>query len=80
MFATTRRIVGFSLLTGISLAGIIGWVTGWWARLSARVDQLWSDLVAWATSPVTMDHILAVGAVVLVPIALLAVLFVLTDR
>lgn len=80
MFATTRRVVAFSVLTGISLTAIVGWVTGWWATLMSQVSRVWDDLITWMTSPVTMDHLVALGGMVVGAGVLLLILFALTDR
>lgn len=42
MFKSTRAIVGLCLVGGVSLATVIGWVTGFFSQVAAFVGGLWT--------------------------------------
>lgn len=80
MFRTTRRIVAFSLVSGVSLAAIVGWVTGFYSWAVGSITRGWAELMIWINSPWGFDHLIAAAVGVLLPIGLIfVILLVLMD-
>lgn len=81
MFRNLRLLIGLCALTGISIAGIVGWATGMFGRIAYHVSATWESLITWLDQPVTSTHMFAGAGAILVPLLiLLAVILVLTDR
>lgn len=51
MFKSARLIIALSLIGGVSLAVIIGWVTGFFGSIADTVAGLWNDFMDWINSP-----------------------------
>lgn len=80
MFRSARAIVGLCLIGGVSLATVIGWATGFFGQVAAFVSGLWTGFTTWLSSPFGWDHILAGGGLLLVPVAILVVIFAIADN
>ncbi|WP_424863087.1 hypothetical protein [Streptomyces sp. MMS24-I29] len=80
VFRNTRLVVGLCLASGISAAAVIGWLTGFFARIADFVAGLWNELVTWLDSPLGWDHLLAGAGVLLAPVILLVVILALSDN
>lgn len=80
MFSTVRRIIGLSLFGGIGLVVVVAWVTGFFRRVWDRASGLWNGFVVWLNAPISMDHVMALGGVLTVPILLLVIMLAITDR
>ncbi|MFI9629309.1 hypothetical protein [Streptomyces sp. NPDC052042] len=76
----TRVVIGLCLAGGISAAVVIGWPTGFFARIADFVAGLWNGLVAWLSSPLGWDHLLAGAGVLLAPVIMLVIILALTDN
>lgn len=80
MFRTTRRIVLFSVITGVSLTSIIAWITGALHFVAGQAVRLWNQAVAWVTSSDGGGALLAgVLGIGLPLIGIFALLLVITD-
>lgn len=81
MFRNIRLILTLCALTGISVAGIVGWATGFFGQFASTVGATWNDIMIWLDQPLTWSHMFAgVGAVVIPVAILLTLVLVLADR
>lgn len=84
LFKTVRfsgLAIGASILGGVTLVGIIAWLTGavaWFTNLIdtafAKIGELWQHLMAWIDQPFDLAHLFAGAGVVLVPLLILGVI------
>ena len=80
MFRTARTVVGLSVFGGISIAVVVGWVTGFFHKAFGVISGLWTSFLAWLDQPFDTSHLFAGVGAVLIPVAIIfAVLFALTD-
>lgn len=80
MFKSARAIVVLCVFTGVSAAAVVGWVTGFFAQLTAFFGGLWNNLLEWINSPLSWDHLFAGAGILLVPVAALVIIFALADN
>ncbi|MFE0133271.1 hypothetical protein ACFWY6_17130 [Streptomyces sp. NPDC059037] len=57
MFKSTRLIIALSLIGGVSLAAIIGWVTGFFGSIADTDADVWNDFMDWINSPLGWEHL-----------------------
>ncbi|MDL5199566.1 hypothetical protein [Streptomyces sp. ALI-76-A] len=79
MFKRTRLVIALSLIGGVSLAAIIGWVTGFFSSIADTVGGLWNDFMGWINSPLGWEHLLAGAGVLIVPVIVLVLIFAIVD-
>ena len=86
-FRTTRNLIIFCSVTGISLSALIAVVTGFIPKAVAFVDNAintvsgWIDgFIAWIHQPFDLSHLLAAGSVVVVPLIFIVIFLVITDN
>ena len=79
MFKSARLIIALGLIGGVSLAAIIGWVTGFFASIASTVAGLWNDFMGWINSPLGWEHLLAGAGVLIVPVIVLVLIFAIAD-
>ncbi|WP_433855095.1 hypothetical protein [Streptomyces kronopolitis] len=79
MFKSARLIVALGLIGGVSLAAIIGWVTGFFGAIADTVADLWNDFMGWVNSPLGWEHLLAGAGVLIVPVIVLVLIFAIAD-
>ncbi|MFF8902615.1 hypothetical protein ACF082_34675 [Streptomyces lydicus] len=79
MFKSARLIIALSLIGGISLAAVIGWVTGFFGSSASIVGGLWNDFMDWINSPLGWEHLLAGAGVLFVPVIVLILIFAIAD-
>ncbi|MFI8091533.1 hypothetical protein ACIF9R_24970 [Streptomyces sp. NPDC086080] len=80
MFKSARLIIALSLIGGVSLAVIIGWVTGFFVSIADTVAGLWNDFTDWINLPLGWEHLLAGAGVLFVPVIVLIVIFAIADN
>lgn len=81
MLRNARLIIALCALTGVSVAGLVGWATGFLAEATAWVSGTWVNLMTWIDQPMTMGHAFAGVGVVLIPLGImLATILVMIDR
>lgn len=81
MLRNARLILALSALTGISIAGVIGWATGFFGELTSAVGATWNDIMVWLEQPISWSHLFAGAGAIVIPLALLlALVLVVTDR
>ena len=76
MFSKTRRVLAVSAFAGCSIAVLVGWLTGFFARVAAGVSTTWDSLLAWLRAPLDLGHLVGATAAVLVPLSLIAIIIV----
>ncbi|MCT9105274.1 hypothetical protein [Streptomyces mirabilis] len=79
MFKSARLIIALGLIGGVSLAAIMGWVTGFFGAIADTVAGLWNDFMGWINSPLGCEHLLAGAGVLLVPVIVLVLIFAVAD-
>lgn len=86
-FRTTRNLIVFCSVTGVSLSALIALVTGFIPKVIAFVDNTITTLsgwingfIAWLHEPFDFSHLLAAGSAIIVPIIFIAVFLVITDE
>ncbi|UQA91169.1 hypothetical protein [Streptomyces halobius] len=79
MFKSARLIIALSLIGGVSLAAIIGWVTGFFGSIADTVAGLWNDFMEWINSPLGWEHLLTGAGVLFVPVIVLVLIFAIAD-
>ncbi|MFJ1733161.1 hypothetical protein [Streptomyces sp. NPDC088254] len=79
MFKSARVIIALGLIGGVSLAVIVGWVTGFFALVATTVSGLWNDFMGWINSPLGWEHLLAGAGVLIVPVIVLVLIFAIAD-
>lgn len=79
MFKSARLIIALSLIGGVSLAAIIGWVTGFFGSIADTVAGLWNNFMGWINSPLGWEHLLAGAGVLIVPVIVLVLIFAIAD-
>lgn len=80
MVSTTRRIVAMVALAAGSALVLAGWLTGFFARVTADAGRLWDRLLAWVHAPLDMEHVAAAAATVLISLVLFfVVIAILSD-
>lgn len=80
MFKSARAIITLCLITGVSLSAPIGTVTGFFTRAWLWAQETWAGILVWINSPATIEQFWTLAGILLLPILLLAALFVITDR
>lgn len=77
----TRRIVALSLLGGLGLVGVAGWLTGFFTPIVLQAQSVWEGLQTWLQQPFDLSHVLAVGGAALLPGAIvLLIVLAIADR
>lgn len=79
MFKSARAIIALGLIGGVSLAVIVGWVTGFFTSIASTVAGLWNDFTGWISSPLGWEHLFAGAGVLIVPIIVLVLIFAIAD-
>ncbi|MEV7953010.1 hypothetical protein [Streptomyces sp. NPDC088141] len=79
MFKSARALIALGLIGGVSLAVIVGRVTGFFGSVASTVAGLWSNLMGWISSPLSWEHLLAGAGVLLVPVIILILIFAIAD-
>ncbi|MFJ5724742.1 hypothetical protein [Streptomyces sp. NPDC093149] len=79
MFKSARAIIALGLIGGVSLAVIVGWVTGFLASIASTVAGLRNDFIGWINLPLGWEHLLAGAGVLLVPIIVLVLIFAIAE-
>ncbi|NUQ96218.1 MAG: hypothetical protein HOY79_06510 [Streptomyces sp.] len=80
MFKSARLIIVLSLIGGVGLVVIIGWVTGFFGSIADTVAGLWNDFMDRINSPLGWEHLLAGAGVLFVPVIVLILIFVIADN
>jgi hypothetical protein len=76
----SRRIVGAGVLACGGAAVLVGWLTGFFARVTADAGRIWDRLLAWVHAPLDLEHVAAAAATVLVSLVLFfVVIAILSD-
>ncbi|WP_338675889.1 hypothetical protein V1460_25190 [Streptomyces sp. SCSIO 30461] len=79
VFKSARAIIALSLIGGVSLAVVVGWVTGFLASITSAVAGLWNNFMGWINSPLGWEHLLAGTGVLIVPVIVLVLIFAIAD-
>lgn len=79
MFRSARAIIALGLIGGVSLAVIVGWVTGFFASIADTVAGLENDFMGWVNSPLGWEHLLAGAGALIVPVIVLVLIFAIAD-
>ncbi|MFK4087284.1 hypothetical protein ACI2LF_24465 [Kribbella sp. NPDC020789] len=80
MVSTTRRIVAMVALASGSALVLAGWLTGFFARVTADAGRIWDRLLAWVHAPLDLEHVAAAAATVLISLVLFfVVIAILSD-
>lgn len=81
MLRNARLIITLCALTGVSVAGLVGWATGLFAEATTWISGSWINLMTWIDQPMTMNHAFAGVGAVLIPLGImLATILVMVDR
>jgi hypothetical protein len=80
MFRSARAIVSLCLVGGVLLATIIGWATEFFGQVADFVGGLWTGFTTWLNSPIGWDHVFAGAGVLLIPVAILFMIFAFADN
>lgn len=70
MFSKIRLLIGLGILSGASIAVLIGWLSGFFSLLAGRAHQLWVMTTAWISSSLSIESIL----VALMPLVMIVVI------
>lgn len=79
MSRNAQMIRGLCVSGGVSLT-VVGWATGFFAQVAASVVGLWQQLAAWLRSELGWGDLVAGGAVLIVPVIILVVIFAIADN
>ncbi|MEU3051597.1 hypothetical protein ABZ705_34865 [Streptomyces sp. NPDC006984] len=79
MLKSARVIIAFGLISGVSLAAVIGWVTGFFGSIADTGAGVWNDFMGWTNSPLGWEHLLAGAGALLVPVIVLILIFAIAD-
>jgi hypothetical protein len=79
VFRNVQTVIGFCLIGGISAAAVVGWTTGFFARIAEVFRGLCGSVRAWLDSLFGWDHVLAGAGVPLVPLIVLITIFAIAD-
>lgn len=80
MFKSAHAIISLMLLGGVSLAVVVGWVTGFFGWITSTVAGLWGNFTAWINSPLGWEHLLAGAGVLIIPLIVLVLIFAIADN
>lgn len=79
MLRNARFIVGLCALAGVSVAGVIAWVTGFFSRLAVGVADVWDWLLAFEGLSLG-DLLASVGAGAAMLAIILVVIMAITNH
>lgn len=80
LFKSRRRVVLFSVVTGVSITSIIAWASGFGASIWNFATTQWVSLMALITGPVSFESIGAAAMAILLPLVVGIVGFlIITD-
>jgi hypothetical protein len=79
MFRNVRLVISLGLLSGVSLAGVVGWATGFFDRAWQFVSGHWAGFMELLNSPWSWEMLMVGAGVLLVPIVILIVIFAIAD-
>lgn len=77
---TARLVIIISMLTGVSVGAILGYVTGFFTSMADIFTGAYTSVLAWLSSPMTLEHLMSGLGFILIPLGILVVMFVITDH
>jgi hypothetical protein len=79
MLRNAKLAISLTVIGVLSVAGVVGWVTGCFSRAAAFLGGTWKGFVALLSSPVNWNDLIAGAGALLAPVVLLLVIISMTD-